>query len=414
VEKLMVMPKLLQINVTANWGSTGKIAEQIGLMAMAHGWESYIAYGRMMNPSKSNLIKIGGKWDVYRHYAGGRFFDREGLGSQKPTLEFLKVVDEIKPDIVHLHNIHDHYMNYPLLFEYLAEKKIPVVWTQHDQWATTGHCAYNLVGCEKWKTECEKCPMIGSRLGGIRFPGIDRSKKNFQLKKELCAQIPSLTIVPVSHWLENNIKQSHLKDRRIEVIHNGIDLNVFKPQEADVRKCYGIGEKDIVLGVAAVWDERKGLKDFISLSQLLPPEKFVIVIVGKVNEPSGISNEGCEVIYIERTQNALELAQLYTAASVFVNPTYQDNYPTTNLEAMACGTPVVTYRTGGSPEAVSPETGWVVAQGDVAGLAVAIEDSFTKDRVSMSKACRTRAEHEFDKDKCFEKYLTLYESLQIQ
>ena len=381
---------------------------------MARGWESYIAYGRMMNPSKSQLIKIGGQWNVYRHYAEGRFLDREGLASQKPTRDFLQIVDEIKPDIVHLHNIHDHYMNYPLLFEYLAEKKIPVVWTQHDQWATTGHCAYNLVGCEKWKTECEKCPMIGSRLGGIRFPGIDRSKKNFQLKKELCAQIPSLTIVPVSYWLEDNIRQSHLKDRRIEVIHNGIDLNVFKPQETDVRKRYGIGEKDIVLGVAAVWDERKGLKDFISLSRLLSPEKFVIVIVGKVNVPSDIPNDGCDVIYIGRTQNALELAQLYTAASVFVNPTYQDNYPTTNLEALACVTPVITYRTGGSPEAVSPETGWVVEQGDVAGLVAAIEESSSKDRISMAKACRTRAEKEFDKDKCFERYLELYERLQMQ
>ena len=402
--------KLLQINVTANWGSTGKIAEQIGLVAMAQGWESYIAYGRMMNPSKSKLIKIGSQWDVYRHYAEGRFLDREGLASQKPTREFLNVVDEIKPDIVHLHNIHDHYMNYPLLLEYLAEKRIPVVWTQHDQWATTGHCCYNLVECYKWKTECLHCPMSGFQIFGFKFRGVDRSRKNFQLKKILCARIPSLTIVPVSHWLEGNIKQSHLKDRRIEVIHNGIDLNVFKPQETDVCKRYGIGEKNIVLGVAAVWDERKGLKDFISLSQLLPREKFVIVIVGKVNEPSDISSDGCDVIYIGQTQNALELAQLYTAAAVFVNPTYQDNYPTTNLEAMACGTPVITYRTGGSPEAVDESTGFVVEQGNVEGLKDAVLQVIDR-RGEMSKACLNRAAAHFDKDKCFEKYVELYERL---
>ena len=153
------MPKLLQINVTANWGSTGKIAEQIGLCAQKHGWKSYFAYGRMKNPSKNELVKIGNAFDVYEHYAESRLLDNEGVASRRATRRLLQRMDEIQPDIVHLHNIHDHYLNYPMLFRYLAEKKIPVVWTQHDQWATTGHCCYNLVGCERWKDECHDCPM---------------------------------------------------------------------------------------------------------------------------------------------------------------------------------------------------------------------------------------------------------------
>ena len=394
------MPKLLQINVTSNWGSTGKIAEQIGLCAQAHGWESYVAYGRMANPSKNHTIKVGSMFDVYEHYAEGKFLDNEGLASRNATKNLLKEIDAITPDVVHLHNIHDHYINYKLLFSYLADKKIPVVWTQHDQWSTTGHCMYNTIGCEKWKDNCCDCPLSA-------WYSLDRSSRNHQLKKELLAAIPYLTIVPVSDWLANNIRQSHLKNRPIEVIHNGIDLNVFKPQEMDVHTMYGIPEgKKIILGVAAVWDERKGLKDFYALSQKLPTDEWAIVIVGKIADEKQSNTEGCQMFFVDRTQNALELAQLYSAASVFVNPTYQDNYPTTNLEAMACGTPVITYNTGGSPEAVDEKTGFVVEQGDIDALADAIRRM--KEHPLSSADCRKRAEECFDRDKCFEKYIVLY------
>lgn len=396
------MAKLLQINVTANWGSTGKIAEQIGICAMKHGWDSYIAYGRMANPSKNHTIKIGSMFDVYEHYAEGKFLDNEGLASRNSTMKFLKVVDDINPDIVHLHNIHDHYMNYKQLFTYLAKKKIPVVWTQHDQWSTTGHCMYNTIGCELWKSECHDCPLSA-------WYSLDRSIKNHRLKKQLMADLPSLTIVPVSEWLGNNIKQSHLKDRPIEVIHNGIDINTFSPQEIDVHKKYGIQEsKKIILGVAAVWDERKGLKDFYALAQELPVDDYAIVIVGKIAVEKQSFAGGFQMVFVDRTQSALELAQLYSSASVFVNPTYRDNYPTTNLEAMACGTPVITYNTGGSPEAVTSETGIVVAQGDIKGLKDAIIHCSSCD---YSEACRKHAIEYFDNSKCFNQYIKLYNSL---
>lgn len=396
------MPTLLQINVTANWGSTGKIAEQIGICAQENGWESYIAYGRMMNPSKNKLIKIGTQLDVYEHYAEGKFLDNEGLASRKATRSFLKRLDEIQPDIVHLHNIHDHSLNYKLLFRYLADKKIPVVWTQHDQWATTGHCAFNLCGCERWKDGCHDCPTS-------KWYSLDLSRRNFQLKQKLLADIPSLTIIPVSEWLADNIRKSHVKNRTIQVIHNGIDIKTFCPQPKNVHERYGIDKnKKIILGVAAVWDARKGLDDFYKLSQKMPSHEYAIVIVGKLTTVLKENNSGCQMVFVDRTQNALELAQLYSSAAVFVNPTYQDNYPTTNLEAIACGTPVITYNTGGSPEAVDKETGAVVEQGDINGL---VDNIYRLTSQISTKACRLKAEKEFDNTKCFNPYISLYNKL---
>ena len=392
---------LLQINVTANWGSTGKIAEQIGLCAQAHGWKSYIAYGRMMNPSMNELIKIGNTFDVYEHYAEARLLDNEGVASRRATRRLLQRMDEIQPDVVHLHNIHDHYLNYPILFRYLADKKIPVVWTQHDIWSLSGHCDTNLLGCEKWKTECKECPAIG------RW-SLDRSERNFKLKKELLAAIPSLTIIPVSDWLAGMIKESHLGVRSIQVIKNGIDLNVFRPLDKDVRKRFGIPtSKRIVLGVAMPWSERKGLPDFLKLYDMLETDKYQILLVGLTKAQIAELPQG--IIGIERTSSALDLAEIYSASDVFVNTTYYDNYPTTNLEAMACGTPVITYNTGGSPEAVDDKTGIVVEQGDVDALADAIR--LIKESPLSSEACRKRAEEHFDKDKCFEEYIELYNQI---
>lgn len=389
------MPTLLQINVTANWGSTGKIADQIGLCAMSHNWNSYIAYGRMMNPSKNKLIKIGSIFDVYEHYVENYFFDNEGLASRYATKKFLEKLDIIKPDIVHLHNIHDHYINYRILFLYLIYKKIPLVWTQHDCWAFTGGCMYyDSINCDKWKTECKNCPGHRALLG-------DKTEKHYGLKRTLLNQINNFTLVPVSYWLEKFIQESFLKGSSIITIHNGIDVDQFHPISPKVQD-----GKFRILGCAAVWSKRKGLEDFMKLRLMLPSD-FEIILVGlsakQIRElPSGI-------VGIERTNSAEELACLYSRADVFINPTYSDNFPTTNLEALACGTPVITYCTGGSPEAVDEKTGIVIEQGNVNALAAAVLQ--VRERPFSSIDCRKRVEMYFDKNKCFEKYVKLYESL---
>ena len=396
------MPKLLQINVTANWGSTGKIAEQIGLCAMDHGWDSYIAYGRMMNPSKNKLIKIGSQYDVYEHYVEGKFLDNEGLASRRATKIFLKQIEEIKPDVVHLHNIHDHFLNYQILFEYLNTTNIPVVWTFHDCWAFTGHC-YHFIqeNCMRWQEECHNCVK--------RNKLVDRSRENFLLKKRLFGGNNNLTIIPCSEWLGNFVKKSFLKDKRIEVIHNGIDTSLFHPLK-DISKTLVSPKPFRIIAVSNIWLPYKGEQDIYKLRELLPQTDFEIYMVGlsaaQVKKlPSGIRG-------IQRTQNIQELVKLYSDSDVLINPTYADTFPTVNLEALACGTPVITYKTGGSPEAIDRKTGVVVEQGNISALAEAIRNM--KAAPLSATDCRKRAETYFDKSKCYDHYVELYESLYRQ
>lgn len=395
---------LLQINITANWGSTGKIAEQIGLCAMKHEWESYIAYGRWCNPSKSHLIKVGNKLDMYMHYGEQRIRDNEGLCSRRATKRLIKRICEINPDVVQLHNIHDHYLNYRLLFEYLNRTDIKVVWTLHDCWAFTGLCFHFVTkNCDKWKNGCFECPLKNE------YPKtfLDRSKKHWLLKKELFAGCKNLTIVPVSDWLANFVKESFLKEKRIHVIKNGVDLNIFKPTTSLYLS--EPNRKFKILAVSSVWYPDKGELDIYKLREMLSEDQFEITIVGLSAEQHKELPKG--IIGIQRTQNLQELVQLYSNADVLINPTYADTFPTVNLEALACGTPVITYRTGGSPEAIDEKTGVVVEQGDVNGLVNAIR--MMKDRPLSSSDCRRRAEECFDKDKCFEKYVELYKTLII-
>lgn len=402
------MHTLLQINVTANSGSHGKIAEDIGRLALERGWRSVIAYGQRANPSQSELLRIGNSLNLYEHAFETRLLDNHGLASRKATRQFLKKVDDIRPDIVHLQNIHGYYLNYKLLFQYLKDKGIPVIWTLHDCWPFTGHCAYfDYAECDKWMTECHApCPCKGNYPGSFF---IDKSAINYRKKKDIFTQMENLTLVPVSDWLGGLVKQSFLRNYRMKVIHNGIDIQLFKPaKDKGFREKYKIGNKKVVLGVANIWEERKGMRDFLKLRESLPDD-YIFVLVGAPGDKKEVEYPG--VIRIGRTQNQQELVQLYSLADIFLNLTFEDNYPTTNLEAMACGTPVLTYNTGGSPEAVSPETGWVVEKGNIEKVAAIIKDYLSKnevEKVNMGKACRERAIQEFDKNKRFNDYFELY------
>ena len=396
------MPKLVQINSTANWGSTGRIAEQIGLAAMGADWESYIAYGRYANPSESRLIKIGSKIDVLWHWLMTRLFDCHGLASRIATRRLVRQLKRIKPDVVHLHNIHGYYLNYKILFDYLNSTNIPVVWTLHDCWAFTGHCAHFVeLGCEKWRDGCRKCKGLSLYPASLRW---DSSARNHKLKTALFAANSNLHIVAVSEWLQTFVKGSKLSSADSRVIRNGIDLSNFKPMAggADAPKLR-------IIGVASAWTKSKGLLDFYALRERLDKTKYAIVLVGLSKEQKRDLPQG--IIGIERTNSVAQLAELYSQALVFLNLTYADTFPTTNLEAMACGTPVVTYQTGGSAESVTPQTGYVVAQGDVDGVCRAIEEIAQKGKTAYVEACRRRAEECFDKAKSSDQYLDLYNEL---
>lgn len=399
--------RILQINTTVNLGSTGRIAENIGKVFLAQGHESFIAYGRGSGSSQSKLIKIGNQYDVYKHGFKSAVFDRHGFGSTQATRDLVEKIKIIKPDVIGLHNIHGYYLNIEILFDYLSKANIPVIWTLHDSWPFTGHCSYfENVNCKKWKTHCYECPK--TRFYPSSYL-IDNSRRNFTDKKALFNAVSKITIVTPSNWLKELVIESFLK-HKVVTIHNGIDLNVFKPQKVSQQLMEGLGinDKKIVLGVARIWDSRKGLEDFIQLRSRLS-SAYQIVLVGlSKNQKAQLP---ANIVGIERAENIGQLASLFNASDVFVNPTYLDNFPTTNIEALACGTPVVTYNTGGSPEAIDEQTGQVVAKGDIEGLATAIETIFSKGKDHYRSLCRNRAKKYFDKDERYLDYLKEYERL---
>lgn len=396
--------KVLQINSTLNWGSTGRIAEDIGEKLQIGGDISYIAYGRYSNSSHSNSFSMGDKWGLFNHLFMSRLFDAHGLSSKKATYRLVNYINQIHPDIIHLHNIHGYYLNYRILFDYLSKKEIPIVWTLHDCWAFTGHCAHYMYnGCNKWKTQCYNCPLRTS------YPAsywIDRSKQNFLIKRNCFTSVRDMFIVPVSNWLANDVSHSFLKKYETHVIYNGIDVNVFCPLLPSDK--WNFSDKFVIMGVASVWTKRKGLDDFIKLKTLLPND-YVILLIGLSKKQSKNLPKG--IVGIERTNNVHELAEYYSMADVFLNPTWEDNFPTTNLEALACGTPVITYRTGGSPEAVSSDTGFVVDQGDLERVVAAIREIRSKGKSYYSRACRERAVRNFNKSDRYQEYIELYKRI---
>lgn len=386
--------------------------QEIGELAMANGWESYVAYsgGRDgVKPCRSKLMPVGGKLDVAFHGLWTRLTDRHGLASWFATKRFISEIKELKPDVIHIHNIHGYFLNYRMLFDYLKEADIPVIWTVHDCWLYTGHCYYySSIGCDKWMSGCGNCPQRTA------FPTswfIDRSKQNLKDKSDAFNSIKDkLTIVPVSEWIRGEMSRSILNDCQYQVIHNGIDLNVFdvQPDDKAVREKYGLGDKHIILGLASIWSKEKGWDDFMEMSKMLNGDE-VIVMVGVTEEQQNRLPEN--IVGIRRTENVRQLAELYSAAVAFVNPTWQDNYPTVNLESIACGTPVVTYRTGGSIEAVTEKTGYVVEQGDVKGLLEAVREIERKGNLEYKADCRAHALANFRKEDRYADYLKLYEDL---
>jgi glycosyltransferase involved in cell wall biosynthesis len=401
------MKKLLQINATVNTGSTGRIAEEIGQRAIAAGYDSYIAYGRTARESQSHVIKIGSKWNVRWHGLVSLLFDAHGFSSKRATKLFVEQIERICPDVILFHNIHGYYLNIDVFLSYLKDKSIPIFWTLHDCWPFTGHCSYfDAYNCEKWKTHCENCPNQKGYPKSLLF---DNSSKNFDKKKALLTALPNVTFVPVCKWMGRVVDESFMKGRPQKVIYNGTNLEVFKPQEARAitatREKYGITGKNIVLGVASTWDKRKGLLDFEWLNGQLSDD-YQIVLVGLSEKQIESLPKG--MVGVRRTESVQELAALYSLAAVFVNPTYVDNFPTTNIEALACGTPVVTYNTGGSPEAIDEDTGVVVSKGDKEGLKSAIINVVANKDKYICEMCRNRAVKCFNKDDRFDDYIRLF------
>lgn len=356
--------KILILNSVCGIGSTGRICADLAKKFEADGHDVKIAYGRsstVPEQFKKYAVRIGNDFDVKVHGLESRLFDNHGLASKQATKQFLQWADEYDPDLVWLHNLHGYYINYELLFQWIKSRpEMEVKWTLHDCWAFTGHCShFTMVKCEQWKTHCSYCPQTH------RYPacyGKGAASQNLDRKREAFTGAKNMTLITPSKWLADLVKQSFLREYPVEVHYNTIDTSVFKPTPSDIRERYGLVGKKIVLGVANVWDERKGLQDFYKLAEMLD-DRYAIVLVGLSEKQ--INELPKNILGIRRTNSPEELAAIYTAADVFFNPTYEDNYPTVNLEAEACGTRVVTYDTGGCRETIKNPDSRTVLVGQI-------------------------------------------------
>lgn len=396
--------KVLEINVVCGYGSTGRIVVDLYNTLKSHHHECLCAYGRFLAPENVNALRIGNKLDNYIHVFNTRIFDKHGFSSKRATREFIKKVEEYNPDIIHLHNIHGYYINIEILFNYLKKSGKPVVWTFHDCWAFTGHCShFDYVNCLKWQKGCSKC--IQKR----EYPKStfkDNSKNNYINKKRIFTQLENMTIITPSEWLKNLVEKSFLGKYEVKVINNGIDLDIFRPIKSNFREKYNLKNKKIILGVASLWGKRKGVDSFVELAKALD-SSYEVILVGKIIEK--FQNEiPSNMMLIDRTNNLRELTEIYSAADVFINTTLEDNFPTVNLEALACGTPVVAFDTGGCKETIKNGCGVVVEKGNIQELLEKVK--YFSENNKIDEDC-IKAARNFDKKDKYREYIKVFETL---
>lgn len=403
------MPTIVQIN-SFDSGSTGNIAKQINTVAEKHGYKTYFLFGRYwkgQHEQPDTHIKIGIQFDCFLHLIKARLFDALGLGSRYATKKLIQRLEQLQPDIVHLHNIHGYYVNYPILFNYFKEHNIRVVWTLHDCWAMTGHCSYfDYEGCTLWQSECHHCPLKKEYPKSLF---IDRSTRNFRLKKQLFTSLGNrLTVVPVSHWLETVVRQSFFKETNILTIYNGVDVSAFRPVVNNTfRRKYNLQNKFVGVACAAPWSHRKGFDDYIRLSQIISDD-VILVMVGLTEEQ--IKTLPQNIIGLTRI-NQENLVEIYSAADVVLNLSYEETLGMTTIEGMACGTPSIVYNATASPELVDERTGYVMEKGDVNGVNTKIEEIKKNGKQTYSENCIKRVDCMFDKVKQYNKYIDLYNNI---
>ena len=394
--------KVLQINTVCGILSTGKICTDLAEVLKKNGYECEIAYGREEVPeSYQNAYRICNDMQVKIDAFKTRLFDNAGLNNKVATKKLIEWIKAYSPDIIHLHNIHGYYLNIKFLFDFLKKYGKPVVWTLHDCWSFTGHCVhFETIKCEKWKNGCGSCPKKNSYPQSMFF---DFSRRNYNLKKKLFTSLENLTFITPSQWLADVTKQSFLGKYDINPIPNGVDLEVFKPTDSDFRRKYDLVNKKIVLGVASAWVKNKGIDEFVQLSKILP-ENFKVVIVGMKKEQAEKMPEN--ILVIPRTTNITELAEIYTAADVFLNPSRFETMGLTTVEAMACGTPVVTSNCTAVPEVVTESSGIVCDNLEIETIKNAILKVLSSDYPNTRQDAQR-----YEKFAQYEKYLELYQSV---
>ncbi|HCJ07904.1 MAG TPA: glycosyl transferase [Lachnospiraceae bacterium] len=396
------MMRILMINVVCGIKSTGRICTDLADILQQHGNEVKIAYGREDVPEqyadKAFLISKG--ISTQMHALKTRLFDMTGFGSKYSTEKFIEWIELYDPDIIHMHNLHGYYINIELLFNYLKRSNRRVVWTLHDCWSFTGHCAhYAYEGCIQWKSQCSKCNLMREYPKCVLWGNV---KRNYNKKKELFTGVKGMQLVTPSAWLGEQVAQSFLKEYACTVIPNGVDLERFKKVNSNFREKYNLTNKIIVLGVATAWSEKKGLYKFCDIAETLG-EQYKVVLVGVNSQQEKALPE--TIIKIRKTNSIEELSEIYSAADVFLNLSKEETMGLTTVEAMACGTPVVTTDLTAVPEVVDSDSGIVVhdysTDSFVDGITRVLRGTFEP---------RIRAEM-YDKELQYQKYIELYEKL---
>lgn len=394
--------RVLLVNAVCGIGSTGRICTDIHDMLVSKGHTCMVAFAHSepIRISAKDTYRINNKVGYYIHNVIARLTDRAGFYSNKATKRFIEFIKSYKPDIIHLHNLHGFYINIRLLFEYLSSVNIPIVWTLHDCWAFTGHCShYSYYGCNKWMTMCHKCPLKKEYPQSIFF---DNSIRNYRDKKNLFTSINKLQIITPSKWLAGEVGKSFLSKYPIKAIYNGIDLSIFKPTSSSIISKLGISKnKIILLAVANEWSRRKGLDDLLGLNETLDYNKYQLVIVGLSEEK--LQSLPNSIIGLGRTDSLDELIELYSAADIFINPSYEETMGMVSAEALACGTPVISYDKTAVPEIADEASGIVVPAGNIDAIAEAIPKALLISRAN----CRKRA-HIFEINQQYELYYNVY------
>ena len=399
--------KIAQINMLHN-GSTGKIMLQVAQRAREQGHHvktfsshSFSFQGPQTPPQFPEHSYFGSYWSRGFHTIVGMITGCNGLLSVFATAKLIRQLKAFSPELIHLHNLHQYVLNLPMLFRYIKKSGARVVWTLHDCWSFTGSCShFDYVGCEKWKTGCHNCPQKREYPKSY----VDNSKWMYGMKKKWFTGIEDMTIVTPSQWLADLVGQSFLKEYPVRVINNGIDLDIFQPRESDFRETYGCRDKFVVLGVAFDWGHRKGLDVMIHLAQRLG-EEYQVVLVGTNETIDAQLPEN--IISIHQTDNQQQLAEIYSAADLFVNPTREEVLGLVNVEALACGTPVITFASGGSPECIDVRSGISLERDNLDALERNIRGVFAE-RPFARENCMQKA-RQFDRDACYDKYVTLYQ-----
>lgn len=397
--------KVLFINTVYARSSTGRIVCDLCSVLRDQGDQCEVIYGRYPVPEQAGIHAVGSRAEQALHGVKSRLLDRTGFGSAHATRRMVEIIRQAKPDLIHLHNLHGYYLNIDILFTYLAVAGIPVVWTIHDCWPFTGHCVYyDYAGCNRWRQGCGSCPNLRAYPSSI---GLDSSEKNYRDKRRLFTGVKNMTLVAVSDWLKGQIEASFLGGYEVKRIYNGVDRRIFRPVESQIRSKLGIGERFLILGVSDAWSERKGFRFFTQLAQRLREDEVIVMVGFRRQEEIDRLPRG--IIGLMRTDSVEQLVELYTAADVVLNPSYEETFGLVTAEALCCGTPVIVQNATASPELVDESCGRVIAKGSFEGLYKALQE-LREQRIGAD-SCLRRSEL-FDRDRNYRQYLELYHSME--